>query len=109
MATGVVPHLLLDALSRASLASQSPALSLLTHRVLASGADASVVVLISGSNRSFEEIDRACRAVPRDALALGIRIAPQESPRFTPTSSAVIAQLSALEQLPSMLRRQLES
>ncbi len=106
-ATGVLPHVLLDVLARAELSKRAEDLSLYAARASAQGADISVAVVISGSLRTAEELDRARSRFPPDVRTLGIRVVPDAAPYLTVTSRGVVAQLSALRELPGLLRREL--
>jgi len=106
-ATGVVPHAHLDALARAELESKSPELLTLARRASLQSADVSIAVIISGSIRRVEDLDRAGSQFPPDVGLLGIRVVPEEVPRVTLTPRGVVAQLHDLRDLPALLKKDL--
>lgn len=105
-ATGALPHPLLDALARAELSKRASELALYAARATAQGADISVAVMVSGSLRTPEDLDRAASRFPPDVRIIGIRIVPGETPYVTVTPRGVVARLGQLRELPGLLRRE---
>jgi hypothetical protein len=103
-ATGVVPHVLLDALSRAALQSGMSDLKSQIGHVLANGADTSFGIVISGSRRSTDELQKAARRFPAGIRVVTIRVAPNEPPAAKLSGGSSMLQLSKLIDLPVLLR-----
>jgi len=103
-ATGVVPHLLLDVLSRAEMRRSVPELPLLTSRAVAQGADISVAVLVSGAECTAVEMQRAAVRFPLSVRVLALRVVPGETPGIEGRGRAVVARLAELTDLAPLLR-----
>jgi uncharacterized protein (DUF58 family) len=103
-AGGVVPHVLLDALSRSELRKSIPSLPLLVSRAVAHGADVSVAVLLSGAARTVAEMQRAAARFPLSVQVLAVRVVPGETPGIEGRGRAVVARVGELTDLPHLLR-----
>jgi len=106
VATGVSPHLLLDALARAELTSRGPDLATQVGKAAATDGDVSVAIMVSGSASAPLELERAAARLDPDVRILGIRIVLGEMPGVTVTNRGVIARLGELTDLPVLLRKE---
>jgi uncharacterized protein (DUF58 family) len=105
-ASGVVPHLLLDALSRAELRRNAPDPATLVSRAVIRGGDISFALLVSGSQIAPKELQRAAVRFPIEVRVLAIRVVPGEPPGISAGGPATLAQLGVLADLPRLLRRE---
>lgn len=103
-ASGIVPHVLLDALARAELGGNRATLAELTGRVASRGSDISVAVVLSGSACPDEQLLRAAARFSPDVRVLSLRVVPGEPPAARLTPRGALLQLGTLEDLPGLLR-----
>lgn len=102
-ATGSIPHVLLDALARAQLSGGAD-MALQVSRAVSRGADISFGVLVSGSSRANEDLQRAATRFPAEVRVVALRVAPEESPSVRAGGRASIVGLSRLADLPGLMR-----
>lgn len=103
-ASGSVPHLLLDALSRAALAEACPDLRQQAVQVASRGADVSFAMLVSGSGRSVEDLQRAASAFPPEVRVVAVRVLPDAPAAIRSGGRAIVVNLPTLGDLPAVLR-----
>ncbi len=103
-AGGSVPHVLLDALSRAHLGANPPDMAGQISRAVSKGADISFGVVISGSGRTSADLQRAAARFPLEVRVLAVRVVPGESPSVRAGGRAVAVQLQRLADLPGLMR-----
>lgn len=103
-AGGAVPHVLLDALSRARLGANPRDMAGQISRAVSKGADVSFGVVISGSVRTGEDIQRAAARFPVEVRVLAIRVVPDEPSSLRAGGRATAMQLQRLADLPGLMR-----
>lgn len=103
-ATGSVPHLLLDALSRAQLGANEMDMATQISRAVAKGADISFGVLVSGSARSSQELQRAAARFPAEVRVLALRVVPEEPSSVHAGGRASVVHIQKLADLPGLMR-----
>ncbi|MDE3206108.1 MAG: DUF58 domain-containing protein [Acidobacteriota bacterium] len=106
-AVGVLPHTLLDALSRASLSRKAADLPTMVGRATAQGADISYALLVSGSTSTDPELQRAAARFPIDVRVIAIRVQPGQRPGIVGRGRASILNLGELSDLPPLLRMEM--
>jgi uncharacterized protein (DUF58 family) len=103
-ATGVVPHVLLDALSRAQLDAKSAGMATQIRRAVAQGADISFGVVVSGSRRTVQDLHGVVARFPTEIRVMAVKIVPGEPSAVKGHGRVAIVQLAALGDLPAVLR-----
>lgn len=103
-ASGVVPHVLLDALSRAEMSERSPDLAAHVTRAVSRRADISFGVLVGGSGLEPMEIRRAAARFSPDVNTIAIRVDPAGRPGIKVAGRVVIVEMSGLGDLPGLIR-----
>lgn len=107
-ASGIVPHVMLDALARAQLDRNRATLPQLAERATVQGNDTSVAVVVSGSLRSDGDLQRAAARFAPEVRVLMVRVVLDEPPTVRRTPRGILLQLAKLEELPSLLRNEVE-
>ncbi len=106
-AVGVLPHTLLDALSRASLNRRAADLPTVVGRATAQGADISYALLVSGSASTDPELQRAAARFPIDVRVIAIRVQPGQRAGIVGRGRAAVLHLGDLTDLPPLLRMEM--
>jgi uncharacterized protein (DUF58 family) len=103
-AVGSAAHVLLDSLSRAELQPKPADIATQVSRATAKGADISFGIIVSGSVRRAEVLQRAASRFPVDVRIVAMRITPDEQPSVRSGGRAAVAQLRGLGDLPGIMR-----
>jgi uncharacterized protein (DUF58 family) len=106
-ARGTLPHVLLDALSRAEMGPSIADLATLVSRAVSRQADIGVAVLVSGSERSVAEMQRAAARFSPSVQVVAIRILPGEPAGIQARGRATVVSLSELSDLSPLLRMEM--
>lgn len=103
-ASGIVPHVLLDALARAQLSRNAASLPERAARATIGGSDVSVALVVSGSQCDDVEFLRAAARFSPEVRVLSLRVVLDEPPAARLASRGVLLQLGTLDDLPGLLR-----
>ena len=103
-ARGTLPHVLLDALARAEMGQSVPDLPTLVSRAVSRQADISVAVLVSGSERSVAEMQRAATRFSPSVQVVALRIVAGEPAGIQARGRATVVSLSELSELSPLLQ-----
>ncbi len=104
VASGMIPYLLLDALSRAEISDRSASLASNVSSVVRRRADISFGVIIGGSGLAVMDIRRAAARFSPDIRTVAIRVDPAGRPGVKMAGRTAIVEMSALGDLPGLLR-----
>jgi len=106
-ASGTLPHVLLDALARAECETEPVDMGRRISWAIARRPDVSFGVVVSGSLRAVEGLQRTIARFPAEVRCVALRVVPQEPPGVRASGRVSIIQLQALTNLPALLKTEL--
>jgi uncharacterized protein (DUF58 family) len=103
VARGTVANVLLDTLARAEPQEDGPGLTVQISRAVAREPDISFAVLVAGSRRAPEDLQRAAARFPGEVRVVGIRVVPGELAALRVGDRVTLAQVPELRDLPGVV------